>query len=73
MAQRLDAQTMEKGLNGCPGEYLSYCNDGFGLLSDIIRRQVSSQAKDVWFVDGRFASDNAIGVAFIAGKAAKNG
>ena len=38
VAQRLDTQTMEKGLNGCPGEYLSYCNDGFGLLSDIIRR-----------------------------------
>ena len=43
------------------------------MSSDIIRRQVSRQAKDVWFVDGRFASDNAIGVAFIAGKAAENG
>lgn len=38
VAERLDAQTEECGLNGEPGEYLSYCNDGFGLLSDIIRR-----------------------------------
>ena len=38
VAERLDAQTMEQGLNGRPGEYFSYCNDGFGLLSDIIRR-----------------------------------
>lgn len=38
VAERLDEQTMEHGLNGEPGEYLSYCNDGFGLLSDIIRR-----------------------------------
>lgn len=38
VAERLDAQTRENGLNGEPGEYLSYCNDGFGLLSDIIRR-----------------------------------
>lgn len=30
VAERLDAQTMENGLNGQPGEYLSYCNDGFG-------------------------------------------
>ena len=38
VAERLDEQTMEQGLNGRAGEYLSYCNDGFGLLSDIIRR-----------------------------------
>lgn len=38
VAKRLDEQTMENGLNGRAGEYLSYCNDGFGLLSDIIRR-----------------------------------
>lgn len=38
VAGRLDAQTVEHGLNGRPGEYFSYCNDGFGLLSDIIRR-----------------------------------
>lgn len=38
VAGRLDEQTKESGLNGEPGEYLSYCNDGFGLLSDIIRR-----------------------------------
>ena len=38
IAKRLDEQTKENGLNGKPGEYLSYCNDGFCLLSDIIRR-----------------------------------
>ena len=38
VARRLDAQTRKKGLIGAPGEYYSYCNDGFGLLSDIIRR-----------------------------------
>ena len=38
VAQRLDEQTMKQGLNGRAGQYLSYCNDGFGLLSDIIRR-----------------------------------
>jgi len=38
VAERLDLQTAEKGLNGLPGENFSYCNDGFGLLSDIIRR-----------------------------------
>ena len=38
VAGRLDAQTREKGLIGAPGEYYSYCNDGFALLSDIIRR-----------------------------------
>ena len=38
VAQRLDEQTKENGLNGKPGQYLSYGNEGFGLLSDIIRR-----------------------------------
>ena len=38
VAERLDALTKESGLNGDPGEHLSYCNDGFALLSDIIRR-----------------------------------
>ncbi len=38
VAERLDSLTMEDGLIGVPGEYLSYCNDGFGLLSGIIRR-----------------------------------
>lgn len=35
VAERLDAQTR---FAGRPGERLSYCNDGFGLLSDIVRR-----------------------------------
>lgn len=26
------------GLIGRPGEYMSYCNDGYGLLSEIVRR-----------------------------------
>ncbi len=35
VASRLDAQTR---FTGRPGQRMSYCNDGFGLLSDIIRR-----------------------------------
>ncbi|HIV40267.1 MAG TPA: beta-lactamase family protein [Candidatus Blautia stercorigallinarum] len=35
VAQRLDSQTR---FTGRPGERMSYCNDGFGLLSDIVRR-----------------------------------
>ena len=35
VAERLDEQT---DLIGRPGELMSYCNDGYGLLSDIIRR-----------------------------------
>lgn len=39
VAEQLDAQTKGNGLIGRPGEYMSYCNDGFGLLSDIVRRR----------------------------------
>ena len=35
VAERLDGQTR---LVGRPGERMSYCNDGYGLLSDIVRR-----------------------------------
>ena len=35
VAGRLDAQTH---FTGKPGQRMSYCNDGFGLLSDIVRR-----------------------------------
>lgn len=35
VAGRLDEQT---SFTGRPGQRLSYCNDGFGLLSDIVRR-----------------------------------
>lgn len=35
VAGRLAAQT---NFNGRPGENLSYCNDGFGLLSEIVHR-----------------------------------
>ena len=38
VAAQMEAQTMEKGLIGLPGEYFSYCNDGFALLSEIIRK-----------------------------------
>ena len=38
VAEQLDAQTMERGLIGKPGDYMSYCNDGFGLLSEVVRR-----------------------------------
>jgi len=34
VARRLDEQT---DLIGLPGELMSYCNDGFGILSDIIK------------------------------------
>ena len=37
VAKRLDSLTAEHGLSGIPGQYFSYCNDGFGLLSEIIR------------------------------------
>ncbi len=38
VAEQLDEQTVEHGLIGVPGQYLSYCNDGFGLLAEIVRR-----------------------------------
>lgn len=34
VAQRLDSQTQ---FTGRPGQRMSYCNDGFGLLSEVIR------------------------------------
>lgn len=39
VARQLDAQEKGKGLIGRPGDYMSYCNDGFGLLSEIVRRE----------------------------------
>lgn len=39
VAERLDSLTEDNGLNGYPGENFSYCNDGFGLLSEIVRRE----------------------------------
>lgn len=38
VAAGLDAQTAGHGLIGEPGTYMSYCNDGFGLLSEIVHR-----------------------------------
>lgn len=38
VAEQLDEQVAGVGLNGAPGEYMSYCNDGFGLLGEIVRR-----------------------------------
>lgn len=38
VAEQLDEQTLECGLSGAPGAYMSYCNDGFGLLGEMARR-----------------------------------
>ena len=38
VACRLDAQKAGEGLIGPPGLYYSYCNDGYGLLSEVIRK-----------------------------------
>ncbi len=38
VAQQLDEQILGVGLSGAPGEYMSYCNDGFGLLGEMVRR-----------------------------------
>lgn len=38
VARRLDAQIAGEGLIGPPGLYYSYCNDGYGLLSEVIRK-----------------------------------
>lgn len=38
VAEQLDEQTLETGLISAPGNYMSYCNDGFGLLSEVVRR-----------------------------------
>ena len=43
VAAQMEEQTPDHGLIGLPGEYFSYCNDGFALLSEIIRR-VSGKA-----------------------------
>ncbi|MBQ1240386.1 MAG: serine hydrolase, partial [Lachnospiraceae bacterium] len=34
----LDEQVLGIGLSGAPGTYMSYCNDGFGLLGEMVRR-----------------------------------
>ena len=39
VARRLDAQIAGDGLIGPPGLYYSYCNDGYGLLSEVIRKR----------------------------------
>lgn len=38
VAEQMDEKTAGNGLIGAPGCYMSYCNDGFGLLSEIVRR-----------------------------------
>lgn len=38
VAEQLDAQVLGIGLSGAPGTYMSYCNDGFGLLGEMVRR-----------------------------------
>lgn len=43
------------------------------MSSDVIRQYVQARLPDVMFVPGRFSSDNAIGVALLAGAAAQKG
>ena len=38
VAEQLDEQVLGVGLSGAPGTYMSYCNDGFGLLGEMVRR-----------------------------------
>lgn len=38
VAEQMDAQTEDGFIIGEPGKYFSYCNDGFGLLSEIVCR-----------------------------------
>lgn len=38
VAEQLDEQVPGIGLSGAPGTYMSYCNDGFGLLGEMVRR-----------------------------------
>ena len=38
VAEQLDEQVMGIGLSGAPGTYMSYCNDVFGLLGEMVRR-----------------------------------
>ena len=38
VAEQLDEQVLGVGLSGAPGSYMSYCNDGFGLLGEMVRR-----------------------------------
>ncbi len=38
VAKQMDAQTKDGFIIGAPGNYFSYCNDGFGLLSEIVCR-----------------------------------
>jgi len=38
VAEQLDEQILGVGLSGAPGTYMSYCNDGFGLLGEMVRR-----------------------------------
>ena len=46
VAERLDEQAPGKGLIGPPGLYYSYCNDGYGLLSEVIRKVSSTSFAD---------------------------
>ena len=51
VAEQLDAQSR---FTGQAGQRLSYCNDGFGLLSDVVRRKTSRPFVD--FVDEKILS-----------------
>ncbi len=55
VAENLDAQTASDGLIGPPGKYYSYCNDGFGLLSEILRREGGCASMEA-YLRSRFLS-----------------
>ncbi len=39
VAEQMDRQCAENGdISGRPGEFFSYCNDGYGIISDVVRR-----------------------------------
>lgn len=59
---RMVAAAQKEGL-----QYPVVCAGGV-MSSDIVRSYVTARLKDVHFVPGRFASDNAIGVSIIAAK-----
>lgn len=69
------ARVVQKMIAAAHKEYpgLPVVCAGGVMSSDVIRTAVQKAVPGVYFVDGRFSSDNAIGAAFIAGREARNG
>jgi len=69
------ARTVVKMIQAAHQQYpgLPVVCAGGVMSSDIIRGYVQKQMPGTWFVDGRFASDNAIGISVIAGMEAAHG